>query len=385
MLIKPEVKRALIATFIARTAANGALRVVYPFLPAIARGLGVTPAAIATVVAVRNLGGMATPFVARAAEKRGRRWTMVMAMLAVTAGAAMTAISGRFWIAAAGIVVAGFAKFAFDLPMQAWFGDRVPYQERGRVFGITELTWAAALLVTVPISGFLIQATDWRAPFALAAGLAAVGTIAVARMIGHDRPTDHVERRLELTANRVRLLAVVLLFTMAAEIVFVVYGQWLEGVYGLSVAGIGTFTLVVVAAEVIGEGLVTAVADRWGLRRMFMAGLIVSGAAYLSFALTGSSLVAAVVVVALWIVSFEVTIVAAIPFTSEMAVGARDRMLSWLAIMIAGGRAIGALAAQPVYSGGGIGLAGAVCAACIAVAVALLMGIPEHEPAGGHG
>jgi MFS transporter, DHA1 family, inner membrane transport protein len=374
-----EVRRALISTFIARTAANAGLRIVYPFLPAIARGLGVSPAAVASVIAIRNLGGLATPLVARAIERRGRRWMMIVAMLAVTGGVVITASTEIFLVAAIGIVLVGFAKPAFDIPMQAWFGDRVPYVERGRVFGITELTWSVAL-IAVPISGFLIQVTDWRAPFILVGLLSVIGTIAIARMVDRDRPHEHVERTLRMTPERIRVLFVALLMCVASEIPFVVYGQWLEGTFGLSVAGIGTFTIAVVVAELLGEGLVTVVADRWGLRRMVMGGLIVSAAAYIGLALTGSVLVVAIIVVTVWIAAFEVTIVAVIPFISEMAVGARERMLSWLAIMISSGRAIGALVAQPIFSAGGIGLAGSVSAVCVLVAALLLLAVSEHEP-----
>ena len=369
------------ATFVARSAANGALRVVYPFLPAIARGLGVSPAALSSLIALRNLGGLATPLVARLSERRGRRWMMLVAMAAVTLGCVLTASSNIFLVAGLGIVVVGFAKPAFDIPMQAWFGDRVHYSERGRVFGITELTWSVGLLAVVPLSGFLIERTSWRAPFVLVSIGAAIGTVAVARGIGSDRPHEHIERSLKLTPPRVRILATALLFSIAAEIPFIVYGQWLEGSFALSVAGIGTFTIAVVGAELLGEGLVTVYADRWGLRRMFLGGLLVSGLAYLAFSLTGSALALATIVVVVWIASFEVTIVAAIPFASELATEARDRLLSLFAVMIATGRAVGALIAQPLFTTGGIGLVGLVSAVCVAVAALLLLGVEEHAGA----
>ena len=375
-----DVKRALISTFIARTAANAGLRIVYPFLPAISRGLGVSPTAMASVIAVRNLGGLATPLVARAIERRGRRWMMIVAMLAVTGGVILTASTTTFLVASLGIVMVGFAKPAFDIPMQAWLGDRVPYVERGRVFGITELTWSVALIV-VPVSGFLIQLTDWRAPFVLVAVLAMIGMLAILRMIDRDHPHEHFQRKLRFTPDRIRVLSVAFLMCVAAEIPFVVYGQWLEDNFGLSVAGIGTFTIAVVIAELAGEGLVTVIADRWGLRRMVMGGLLVSAVAYVGLALTGTELVAAVIVVAVWIAAFEVTIVAVIPFISEMSIGARERMLSWLAIMISAGRSIGALIAQPIFSAGGIALVGIVSAACVLVAAVLLVAVSEHEPA----
>lgn len=374
-----DVKRALIATFIARSAANAALRVVYPFLPAIARGLGVTPSAVSSLIALRYIGALATPIVARISERRGRRWMMLAAMVAVTAGCMLTSSTSIFVVAGAGIVLVGLAKPAFDIPMQAWFGDRVAYSERGRVFGITELTWSVALLAVVPVSGFLIEVTSWRAPFIIVSVLSAIGTVAIAKGIDSDKPREHVARKLELTAPRVRVLASVLLFSLAAESPFVVYGQWLEGSFGLSVAGIGIFTIVVVMAELAGEGLVTVYADRWGLRRMVLGGLAVSGLAYLAFSVTGSALLLAALVVIVWISSFEVTIVAAIPFASELAVAARDRLLSLFAVMIALGRALGAVVAQPLYSTGGIGLVGAVSAGCVMMAILLLLAVEEHN------
>jgi predicted MFS family arabinose efflux permease len=373
-----EIRRALVATFIARSAANGALRVVYPFLPVIARGLGVSPAALSSLIALRNLGGLATPVVARLAERRGRRWMMLVAMVAVTLGCTLTASSSVFILAGIGIVVVGFALPAFAIPMQAWFGDRVPYSERGRVFGITELTWSVGLLAVVPISGFLIERTSWRAPFILVAVASAIGTVAVTQGIGSDRPQERIPRSLKLTPPRVRILATAMLVSIAAEIPFIVYGQWLEGSFGLSVAGIGTFTIAVVIAELLGEGLVTVYADRWGLRRMFLGGLLVSGLAYLALSLTGSALVLATIVVVVWIASFEVTIVAAIPFASEMATEARERLLSLFTVMIATGRAVGALIAQPLFTTGGIGLVGVVSAVCVGIAALLLLGVEEH-------
>jgi predicted MFS family arabinose efflux permease len=114
---------------------------------------------------------------------------------------------------------------------------------------------------------------------------------------------------------------------------------------------------------------------------MVLGGLAVSAVAYLAFSITGSTLLLAALVVIVWIASFEVTIVAAIPFASEMAVGARERLLSLFAVMIALGRAIGAIMAQPLYSFGGIGLVGFVSAGCVVAAILLLLAVKEHDAA----
>lgn len=375
-----DVRRALVATFIARTAANAALRVVYPFLPTIARGLNVSPGTLSALIAVRNLGGLATPVAARAAERYGRRRMMLLTTGAVTIACALTAATDWLPAAAFGLVIVGLAKSAFDISMQAWFSDRVPYDERGRVFGITELTWCVAL-AAVPLSAWLIERTTWRAPFVVVAVLGAVGTVALLRMIHSDVPVERIARSLRLTGARVRVLASTLLFSAAAEVPFIVYAQWLEGSFGLSVVGIGAFTIVIVVAELVGEGLVTVVADRWGLRRMVFGGLVVSAFAYAAFSIA-SGILLAILVVAVWIAAFEVTIVAVIPLVSELAVDARERLLSLLVAMVSLGRGIGALLAQPLFSWGGIAAAGFFSAGCVVAAGVLLSAVRDPASSG---
>lgn len=302
---------------------------------------------------------------------------MLVAMTAVIIGCLLV-VTGSFVLAAAGIVIVGFAKYAYDISMQSWFGDRVPYKERGRVFGITELTWATSLIVAAPASGFLIAATDWRAPFALVALLSVGGLIAVAKGIAPDRPAEHQPVKLVMSGGILRVVAIVVLFIGSSEVVFILYGQWLEGSFGLSVTGIGMFSLLIAVGELSGESGVAAFADRIGLKKMWLGGLIVTSLAYFSFGLIGSSLVLAIIVVVVWIAAFEITIVAAIPFVSELS-PARDRILSTMQVAISSGRAIGALVAQPLFRAGGIELATVIAGTCVlAAALLLAFGVPDH-------
>jgi predicted MFS family arabinose efflux permease len=195
-----------------------------------------------------------------------------------------------------------------------------------------------------------------------------------------DRPARPARARLALTAPHRLVLGVTLLFTVASELLFVVYGRWLLDDFGMSVAAIGVFTVVVVAAELTGEGLVAGYADRVGLRRAVMLGLVGSAAAYAGLGLAGGSLTAAVVLVIAWFVTFEVTICAAVPLVSELAVDARDRLLSLMVSVTALGRALGALLAPGVYGAGGIAASGLAAAACVLAAAALLTRLPASPP-----
>lgn len=378
--MRPEIRRALVSTFFARLSASASLRMVYPFLPVIARGLHVSPGHVAGVIAVRNLGALTSPLSATAAERYGRRTVMTVGVGIVGIASLMVAATDIFLVAAIAMIVVGIARPGLDLATQAWFADRVPYTERGRVYGISELNWSLSLLV-VPLAAYLIVVGDWRAPFLLVAGMAAVGTIWIARTIPPDS-TDagRGEARLTIDRRLLRVMCCVALFNLAAEVIFVVYGQWLETSLGLSVAGIGAFTLGILVAEFIGAGLVAVVADSFGLKRMWVAAIAASVLMYLSFPFVGGSVIGGLAVVILWIVSYEVSFVASVPFISEMS-QARDKVLSGVFLSVGVGRALGAAVAQPVFAAGGIALSGAIAAGCALVSLLLLVPVADHPAA----
>lgn len=365
---------------VARIGINGGIRVVFPFLPAIARGLDTSLAVLGVLVALRSLVGLAAPLFARVAERLGRRTVMLIGLVATGVGSAVIGVAPGVAVAAIGFVLVGVGKPAFDVPMQGWFGARVPYQQRGRVLGITELTWAGGLLATVPLSGFLIARTSWRAQFAVVVVLVVIGVVAVLALMADDRPRHRTPKPLVLTRARVTMLAVIGLFSFAAEGLFVVYGAWLEQDLGFDVAAIGVFTLIVVASELVGEGAVTAFGDRVGLRRSVIGALAVSCLAYLSLPLVGGQVGAAVAAVVVWFIAYEVTIVSSVPFVTELGGTGRDRMLGLSVAMIASARGLSALVAPTLFAWGGIAAVGVLAAVAVVLA-GTLMAWQVPEPA----
>jgi MFS transporter, DHA1 family, inner membrane transport protein len=370
-LVRTEVRAALVAVLIARTAVNGGHRIVYPFLPEIARGLGVSLGTMGLLLALRSLTGLAAPLVPGISEHLGRRTLMVAACGSTAAGCLVLAGANGVVAAAAGLVLAGLAKPAFDIPMQGWFGARVPYERRGRVLGTTELTWALSLLLALP-AGFLIAATSWRAPFLMVAALSAVGAVAVLQLMVGDRPPTRVRQQLRWTRDLRMILLVVVGFRIASELLFVVYGSWLEVDFGLSVAAIGVFTVIVVGGELVGEGAVAIFADRVGLKRSIMIGLVGSAVVYASLGAVGGTLWAAVLAVVAWFILFEITIVATIPFVTGLAGDARERALALVATVSVGAGGLAAVAGPQLFSLGGMALCGLVAAASAASAAVIL-------------
>lgn len=367
-----DVRRALVAVVVARIGLNGGIRVVFPFLPEIARGLDTSLAVLGVLVALRSLVGLTAPLAAALAERTGRRAVMLGGLVATAVGSALIGAAPALAVAAVGFVMVGLGKPLFDVPMQGWFGARVPYARRGRVLGTTELTWAGGLLATVPLAGWLIPRTSWRIQFVIVVVLVAAGILAVRLLMDDDRPAHRVVAPLTLDRARAAMLGVVGLFSFAAEALFVVYGAWLEEALGLDVTAIGLFTLLVVAAELTGEGAVTGLGDRVGLHRAVRWALATSAVAYLALTLVGSSIALAVVVVVVWFVGFEVSIVASVPLVSELGGTGRDRMLGWMVAVIAIGRASGALLAPTLFARAGITAPALVAAGATLVALALL-------------
>ena len=84
--------RDQIAAFTAtRTILNTGHRMVYPFLPTFARGVGVDLEAIALAVTVRSGLGIISPIFGSLADRRGRRAAMIAGTL-VLAGLGLVSI-----------------------------------------------------------------------------------------------------------------------------------------------------------------------------------------------------------------------------------------------------------------------------------------------------
>ncbi|HUG84582.1 MAG TPA: MFS transporter [Euzebya sp.] len=380
-----EVRRTLAAVIIARLGINASQRVVYPFLPAIARGLDTSLSTVANLTALTSIVGLLAPLASLLSARVGRRAVMLGALAATLLGTVVLGLAGSVVIAGLGFALIGLGKPGFDVPMQAWFGDRVPYARRGRVLGATELTWAGGLLASVPISGWLISRTSWRSQFAVVAVLIVIGLVAVIALMPSDRPAQPTRAaRPALTRPQRSVLAVILLFSFAAQGLFVVYGAWLETDLRLDVTAIGLFTLVVVVSELAGEGAVTAFGDRVGLRRSVRGALLGLVVIYAMLGVVGGSLAGAVVVVVGWFVCYEVTIVSSIPLVTELGGAGRDRLMGLMVVVVAIARAAAALVMPAVFAAGGIAAAGLLAAGCVMVgAVLLTMLVPDPAESAG--
>lgn len=359
---------------VTRLVVNTAHRFVFPFLPAITRGLGISLEQGGLLMSARSLAFVATPAVVATAGRGERRVRLaVWALGMMSVGALVTAATGVFAGALVGFILLGLGKPSYDAAAQAYIADRTPYERRARFMSILELTWAGGLLVGAPLAGWLIDSFGWETPFWVVGVMFTITMLAAPRLLEVDA-VDHqtVSPRLSFDARKRTLLIAAALFSFAAETTFIVFGAWLEDDFGLSLAALGLASTVIAIAEMTGEGSVMLFADRIGKVRTVGWGLGASAVGYLLLAATSASLLPGLVTLAATFIAFEITIVAAIPLASEVAPKARSRYLALFMVALGIGRAIGDVVGPVLYTDHG--LAGpALASAGGAVAALALM------------
>lgn len=367
----------------ARLVLNIVHRMISVFLPAIARGLGVSLEQAGLLASARSLAGAATPLVVASAGSGERRVRLVVWSMALFgAGAGMTAASSVYLGALAGFVLIGLAKPAFDTAALAYVADRTPYEKRARYLTIMELTWAAGLLVGAPAAGWLIGRFDWHAPFWAATALGAVAVVTAPLFLEADpRPDERRREPLRLDRSALGLLAVLFVLSVSAEVTFVVFGAWLETAFNLSLVALGAASIVIGTAELVGEGSVLLFADRVGKRRMVMGGLAAASVGYLAFSTVTEAMVLGLTVFGLTFIAFELTIVSAMPLATETVPRARSRYLALIIVAVSIARAGGSALGPVVFGVGGMPAVAVVSGVGMAVALVMVWRFVEE---GGH-
>jgi predicted MFS family arabinose efflux permease len=351
-------KSRLATLFVSRTALNTAHRIIYPFLPSIARGLGISLAAASGLVTLRVIAGLFAPFLGFVSDRFGRRRTMEMALLIFALAGILLAGIGTLAAAAMAFALYGLSKVLFDPAVHAYLGDTVPWARRARAVGILELSWSSAWLLGVPASGLLIERLGWRTPWAVLAVLGLLGVWLIhtrlppaQRQMASSAGTP-LAREVFATWRRLlrrrpirTLLLTSLLLTLANEIPFIVYGAWLETAFGLSLSALGMASILVGLAEAAAELGTTVITDRFGKRRSVLAGLLGLAASLLLLPwLADLGLIAALAGVVLMLITFEFGIVSLIPLATELAPEARASLLSLNLTAFSLGRILGTAA-----------------------------------------
>ena len=345
----------VIAFTVTRIVINTLHRMVYPFLAVLSRGVGVDILLMSYVLTARSLVGIVGPFAATVADRRGRRFGMLLGMGIFTLGAGVVVFMPTFPGLVLSIILSTLGKYIFDPSMEAHIGDRIPYARRGRMIAITEFGWSLAFILGIPLMGFMIARNGWMAPFPLFVLLGCIIFITLLFLIPKDGSAPVATGlssnfRLVLTSTPALAGLAIGLFSSAGnEVVNLIFGVWLEDAFGLQIAALGAASAVIGLSELGGEGLVAAFVDRLGKPRAIGMGLAANCLAALALPFLGRTEAGALIGLFFFYITFEFTLVSIVPLMTELLPTARATLMVFNVVAFSIGRALGDLIAPRMY------------------------------------
>ncbi len=369
----PEVRRDLTAFAAARTTSNACYRFVGPFIATIARGLDVKLADIGVAIAISELFGLASPVIGRVVDRLGARRAVAVGLTAAIFGTCLAAASQGVAMLAVALVILGQGNTTFYLGIGTWIAMHVPYERRGRVTGLIEVSWAFGLLLGVSTMGLVTAVSNWRVGYL--SGAAAMAVMAVVVVGRIDSPTDahRSAAAVKATGRLVKRGWLVLLsgfaITAASHTLIVTFGSWLEDEFGLTPAGLSAVTFLLGAGELIATLSVARYTDVWGKRRSVAVGGALMIPACVGLALWHHNLILGVALLAVGVLGFEFSVVSAISLGTGLIPGSPARGLGLLVGIDTVGRAVMSVPATRLYTSYGIGWPAAIAAALTLVAV----------------
>jgi len=342
-----------------RISVNTMHRMVYPFLAVFSRGLGVDLSVLSLALTGRQIAGIFGPFISISLDHRGRKTGLLIGLGLFTIGVSLIVFWPSFPAFIVTLILTTLGKYMFDPFMQGYLGDRVPYERRGLAFAVTELGWSLSFILGIPLVGFLISRSGWMSPFGVLTVLGLASFILIFRMIPseprdvHEKPRILEKTREVLSYSPALLgLGVGVAISAANEVINLVFGVWLEDSFGLQILALSGAAAAIGFAELGGESLMGGLTDRLGKERSVGIGLVGNCLAAVAFPFFSRSLTGAVIGLFFFYLTFEFTLVSIIPMMTEVMPSERVTLMSFNIAGLSLGRAIGALAAAPLYNWG---------------------------------
>jgi len=322
---------------------------VYPFLPAFARGFGVSIETIAGAVSARSALGFFGPALGAIADMRGRKQALVIALLVFGVSLGLIGLWPVYGIFFWGMVISGGASVIIDSSIHAYLGDKIPYARRGQAAAIIELGWSMAFLIGVPLVGWSITRLGWSSPFLWLgiAGLVSGGLVGVAipRIPPSSDNWQQFQSGLRGIFSPIPLLGLLLaiLTVLPNQVISIVFGVWMENSFGFKIEQLGAASSVIGLAGITGIGCAILFTDRLGKRRAVSVGLVINSLACLVMPFLGAQLWGTLAVLFVFFLSFEFTIASLIPMMTALSVQARGVFMAATLASFSLGDSLGAL------------------------------------------
>jgi predicted MFS family arabinose efflux permease len=345
------------------------MRMIYPFLPALARGMKVNLESISLVVSASMITSAIAPFMAPVAERRGRKTGMLLGLAFFILGALALAVRPTLWAFFLSLFLINLGDNVFTPAAQAFLGDRIPFDRRGASLAVLEIGWSLSFIICVPLAGLLIDRYGWQSPYVVLTLAGLLVTLLFLWWVPGDTRSAFAQGHLLSDLKRVLTYPPALAGLMVGvgimagnQVVSLVFGAWMEDSFGLQIAALGLASALIGFAELGGEGLSALLVDRLGKIHAVTTGLGANILLAGSLWLLPHSLWAVFAWLMLFYLSFEFAIVCTLPLMTEVLPQQRATTMATYLAAASVGIGIGAWLA-PLFYTRGIWANGMVCVA----------------------
>ncbi len=278
--------------------------IIVPVVPLYASTFGVTQAAIGLAISIYGLGRLLFDLpMGQLAESFGRRTVLLAGTLITAVGSLLCGVAGDFGQLIAFRFVAGVGAATVLTGAQVMLADISTRENRGKVMSIYQGCFLFALGFGPTPGGFIAEALGFRAPFfafavlGLAAGLIALTRLPETRKLGgrlggraSDAPAASATLRRLFAGSGFPLICVVsfVQFFARTGAIFSVVPIAGHDRLGLTPSQIGLAITIANMLNFLVIWISGYLVDRYGRKAVIVPSTIVSGSAFVAFALADS-------------------------------------------------------------------------------------------------
>lgn len=355
-----------------------AFRLVYPLLTLLAANFTVDLNVASLLITVQVAASLLSPLGGFVSDRIGDRATMLWGSIIFCIGSLICALSRSFGWFLLGYAVIGLAVAIAMPALQSYVSTRSRYEQRGRMLGVLELSWALSALLGIPLVTWISERFGIATAFGVLT-VAAIATVLLFLVLPNDRhatepstspPSFQSTLQTLRQSNVLAALGFVFIQLAAVELIFVSYAGWLSSAFAATTTQLGLVFGLLGVVELLGSLTATLFTDRIGKRRAVLGGFTLVGIWLLLLPQSNSWPVFLSLLLA-FDLCFEFAIVSTFPLISGLNAQNRGAILAVMTACIGGGRIVGSLVGPWLNTIAGYTINSTLAGICVLIGVGM--------------